>query len=373
MTSGLCTGHRSRRTIAGVTEHLRLLRLAALVTWLLVGLPVLLREPQNVSSFLVWLAAFLLLGGSLAWFRTTRLNFAVQAGCVIVMVRLLCNGYEGTLLVLVAMQLGLAVTRREGLLWIALQSTLMFWAIAVHWSPRAAILITPPYIGFQLLAFFTFEILATLSRKNAELAAIGQMFEGSGRIAERLRISQELHDALCHHLTALSLNLETAAHQTDEPAKTNVRKAQALARLLLGDVREIVNATGKSGIEVEPALHTLIAGVPYPRIHLRVPAGLTVADPERAHVLLRCVQEIITNAIRHSGARNLWIEVVATEDRVEVRARDDGRGASEIRSGHGLSGMRGRLASVGGTLEVRTEPGTGFSLVALLPYSGARA
>lgn len=349
------------------------MRLAALVTWLLVGLPVLLREPQSISNFLGWLAAFLVLGGSLTAFAMTRGNLALQAACVIVMVRLLCNGYEGTLLVLVAMQLGLLVARREGLLWIALQSTLMFWGIAEHWSPRAAMLVTPPYIGFQLLAFFTFQILATLSRTNAELAAMGQMFEGAGRIAERLRISQELHDALGHHLTALSLNLETAAHQSGEPAKTNVRKAQALARLLLGDVREIVSATGKAGIEVEPALRTLIAGVPQPQIHLNVPAGLTVADPERAHVLIRCTQEIITNTIRHSGAANLWIDVVATEERVEVRARDDGRGAAEIRSGHGLSGMRGRLASVGGSLEVRTEPGTGFSIVALLPYSGARA
>ena len=354
-----------------------LLRAAALLTWILVGLPVLLSVPQHVPSFIVWLLAFLILGGSLAALGMTPdrnglpvLHLALQAICVITMVRLLCNGYEGALLVLIAIQLGLLVSRREGLMWIALQSGMMFWAIATHWSPRPAILLTPPYVGFQILAFFTFQILATLERRNAELMAMNEMFAETSRIAERLRISQELHDALGHHLTALSLNLETAAHQTEEPARSNVRKAQSLARLLLGDVREIVHALGsRGGIEVEPALRALTSGVPRPRIHLSVPSGLRVSDPDRAHVVMRCTQEIITNAIRHSGAANLWIEVLEVDGGVEVRARDDGRGADAVRAGQGLDGMRGRLAAVGGSLAIDSRPGLGFAVVAMLPGS----
>src|SRR5205814_679781 len=62
------------------------------------------------------------------------------------------------------------------------------------------------------------------------------------RAEERLRIARDLHDALGHHLTALSLNLEVAAHQTTGEARDNVRTAQSLARLLLGDIRETAHS-----------------------------------------------------------------------------------------------------------------------------------
>lgn len=371
------------------SDHLRLLRLGGLVTWLMVGLPVLLAEPIVPRSFMIWLVAYIVLGvafaanvrGHAVAMPHRLLLLAAQSAAVIVMVRLLCNGWEGTLLVLIAMQLGLIVDRRPGLYWIALQSTLMFWGIATHWSPRSAILLTPPYVGFQLFAFFTFQILAAesrareeLSRANAELRALQQMFAETSRMAERVRISQELHDALGHHLTALSLNLEVAAHQTEDPARENVRKAQSLARLLLADVREIVHALKKSeGVEVDSALRALVSGVPRPIIHLKLPEGLTVSDPERAHVLIRCTQEIVTNAIRHSGADNLWINIFAGENGVEVHARDDGKGSAAVEAGDGLSGMQSRLASIGGSLRVDTAPGVGFAVIALLPYRGAVA
>ena len=97
---------------------------------------------------------------------------------------------------------------------------------------------------------------------------------------------------------------------------------------------------------------------------------LAIDDPTRAHTVLRCVQEIITNAIRHSAAGNLWIELARTDTGVAIRARDDGRGAKEIRPGHGLTGMRERLEQVGGQLEIETQAAKGFRLNAWIPLSG---
>jgi len=92
-----------------------------------------------------------------------------------------------------------------------------------------------------------------------------------------------------------------------------------------------------------------------------------VHDAELAHLLLRCCQEIVTNAAKHAGAENLWLDVLQEDGVVEVRARDDGRGAGEIAAGHGLAGMRERLESAGGRLEVATRPGMGFAVAALVP------
>jgi signal transduction histidine kinase len=89
--------------------------------------------------------------------------------------------------------------------------------------------------------------------------------------------------------------------------------------------------------------------------------------------VLRCVQEIITNAIRHAGANNLWIELSRTGNGIAIRARDDGRGTKELRPGHGLTGMRERLEQVGGRLEIETQTAKGFSVNAWLPLSRGAA
>jgi signal transduction histidine kinase len=103
-----------------------------------------------------------------------------------------------------------------------------------------------------------------------------------------------------------------------------------------------------------------------------VPDDLRLDDPERAHALLRCAQEVLTNAVRHAGARNVWLELAGGPEGLELRARDDGRGAEAVRSGNGLNGMRERLEALGGRLAVESGPGRGFQVTAWLPISPFR-
>ena len=100
---------------------------------------------------------------------------------------------------------------------------------------------------------------------------------------------------------------------------------------------------------------------------------LTLDDPERAHVLLRCTQEIITNAVRHAGARNLWINAGRAATASSSSARDDGHGADTFVAGNGLRGMRERLQQYGGDLKIETRPEAGFCLHLTLPASAAAA
>ena len=98
---------------------------------------------------------------------------------------------------------------------------------------------------------------------------------------------------------------------------------------------------------------------------------MKIYDPERAHALVRCVQEIVTNSVKHAGADNLWIEFVKTDGKLQVRARDDGRGVVSIKEGQGLRGMRERLERLGGRLEIEATPRHGFSLNAFIALPGA--
>jgi signal transduction histidine kinase len=126
--------------------------------------------------------------------------------------------------------------------------------------------------------------------------------------------------------------------------------------------------------EVANALHILVDAVPEPRIHLRMAEDLPISDPLRAQTVLRCVQEIITNAVRHAHAANLWIEVSRSDSGLTITAKDDGRGAREIRPGHGLMGMRERLEAVGGHLEIQSQAARGFQISVWIQLSeGASA
>jgi signal transduction histidine kinase len=372
--------------VSGMSQS-RLIGVIGLVTWLLVALPALLYHVPALfrhEPFIDWrwIVVFLSFGALfvLDLRRPHLLVLALASATALALVLLRCNGYEGALLALVAMQLGTRVGPAMGIGWILGQSALLAAADAITFNTRSTWLLLPPYLALQLVAFFVFNAMAretaaraALAAGNAELRGVGQILADSSRMAERLRIARELHDALGHHLTALSLNLEAALQLTQGAAQGSVATARTLARQLLSDVREIVaESRARDGVNLAGALQALVGSVPRPRIHLDIPAELRTPDPERAHTLLRCAQEMITNAARHSGAENLWICVRCEGEALRIEARDDGRGSDGADGGFGIRGMRERVAQAGGELRVVTQPGRGFEVTALLPLrSGA--
>lgn len=347
------------------------LRWGGLAAWFMVGVPILIHPHEKPAVLLGWTAVWLLFAG-LFWLTSAGRGhlalLGLEAACVMALVLTLCDGFEGALLVLVAMQLASRVDRRTGLVWILAQTVLLCVAITIHWSLRPALMLAPPYLGFQILAFLVFEALDREARINAELRSTRELLAHGSRTAERLRIAGELHDALGHHLVALSLNLEVAARQSEGEAKEQVRIAQSLARLMLTDVSEIVDTLRREeAFDLRRALASMAAEIPRPRVHLVIPDDLAVEDAGLAHLLLRCCQEIATNAAKHAQAENLWLELVREGDSIGVRARDDGRGSERVEDGRGLAGMRQRLEQAGGKLEIATGPGLGFSVAALVP------
>jgi len=365
--------------VTGMSQS-RLIGSIALVTWLLVAIPVLLYHVPDGSLGWRWPVVYLSFGAlfALDLRRPHLLLLASGSAAAIYLVLLRCNGYEGALLALIAMQLGTRMRRPTGIAWILGQTLLLGIASSMAFNPHAARLLLPPYLGLQLVAFFVFDVMArgnlaraALAASNTELRGVAQILADTSRMAERLRISHEMHDALGHHLTALSLNLEAALQLTQGAAHSSVEKAQSVARRLLSDVREIVaESRAGDGINLAEALRMLVGSVPRPQIHLDIPDGLRTPDPERAHTLLRCAQEIVTNAARHSQAANLWISVRCEAGTLRIEARDDGRGSEHADGGFGIRGMRERVAQAGGELRVVTQPGRGFEVTALLPVRG---
>lgn len=198
--------------------------------------------------------------------------------------------------------------------------------------------------------------LRELSAAHVELRGASALLAESSQTQERLRISRELHDVLGHQLTVLSVELEVATHQVEGTGRDHVLRARRLARELLTDVRAVVGTERRRTFDLPAALAEVTGGIPHPRVHLDVAPGLA-PDDEHAATLVRAVQEIATNTIRHSQAENLWVTLRADDDAVRLEAWDDGRGAEPVVPGNGLRGLRERAEALGGELEVEGRPG----------------
>ncbi|TYP89047.1 sensor histidine kinase [Blastococcus xanthinilyticus] len=210
------------------------------------------------------------------------------------------------------------------------------------------------------------EARTDLAVAHAELRAAYTLLEVTSRDAERLRISRDLHDVLGHKLTALVLELEVASHLVSGTGAEHVSGARTIAKDLLGDVRATVGRMRESGRVLEPMLHSLARDVPGLDVSLQVVEAGPV-EGDQAQVVLRCVQEAITNTLRHSGAEQLHVTVVADASGICVETRDDGWGTAVIVPGNGLTGMRERFQALGGSLHVGSSPGHGFTATGRLP------
>ena len=358
--------------------------LGTMATPLVIVVLSLVRHPASLRKdrILLWLSAYAIF--SFVFWLTAKQRqkisrvwppLIVETALVLLMVNSICSGSEGALLVVVAGQLAPVFSLPVSLSWVGGQTLLMGLVIRSHFPLEIALALSVSWLGFQVFTVLisqaaTREAVARndLAKLNAELRATQQLLVDSSQVAERMRIARELHDLVGHHLTGLSLNLEVASHLTDGKAQEHIQTAQSVTKLLLQDVREVVNTLrGDDSFDLGRAIRTLTKDIPKPRIHLDVPEDLGIYDPVRAETILRCVQEIITNAVRHSGAQNLWIESVKTAEGVEVRARDDGRGVKQLRPGNGLTGMRERVEQFGGHLEIESTQSKGFRLRVRIP------
>lgn len=377
-------------------NHIRLLRYAGLFAYVCAGIPLLRVDwalgrldtlDQPTFALLAWVLCYLAFGVTY-WLLTRNLGsrryWAVKLfGLLVLTITAMAvgwysqSGLSALLLVLVSVVLPWLLPLPLGIAWMVLQNfALVPVFTSLGMDAINAFLQASLYLGFSALTFVTSVVARQQAEEreqlrglNSELRATRALLAESSRITERMRIARELHDLVGHHLTALSLNLEVASHLAAAPAEEHVRKAQAVAKQLLGDVREVVSELRQDdALDLTQALRSLTEGVPGLTVRLELPPRFSVEDPRRAQVVLRCVQEIVTNAVRHAGARNLTLRFERTADgELKLEARDDGRGAADVRPGNGLTGMRERLAEFGGRLAIDTARERGFALDAWLP------
>jgi signal transduction histidine kinase len=190
---------------------------------------------------------------------------------------------------------------------------------------------------------------------------------------ERLRIARELHDVVAHNLSLITVQAANAAHvRSPEHAyeALNVisetsRAALTEMRGLLGVLRSDADLAPSPGIGglAELADRASLAGV---RVELDVRGEAEVPEGVGLSVY-RIVQEALTNVVKHAAPASCTVLVDVTPEAIRVDVTDDGPGVRELGVGHGLIGMRERVAVYDGTFSAGPGAGGGFRVAAELP------
>jgi len=367
-----------------VTRHYAWLLAAAITIWFAVGVIIMamgVRSPDP-TTLAIWLLLFALFATALAAAALVRrsrpaqlLLIAIETLAVIGLAAVPHRGDPGPLLAPIALQAALVFGTRPALAWVVAQSVLIWLGRGaylldteswLYWVVNASAQVIA--VGGVHLMRREAEAAQALARSNGELRATQALLAESAAAAERLRISRELHDAWGHDLTALSLQLEYASHVSPQDARASVLEARELTRSLLSKVRDVVGALRRyEGHDIKPVLQALADGAPQLKVHLDIPRAIALQPAETAQTLMRSAQEIITNTLRHAGARNLWLSLEAEEDGVRLISRDDGRGAERLRLGNGLSGLRERFEQQGGQIDFEGACGGGFRVSGWIP------
>ncbi|QVI20995.1 hypothetical protein KHQ06_33875 [Nocardia tengchongensis] len=216
-------------------------------------------------------------------------------------------------------------------------------------------------------------LLAQLSESHARLREYADQAATLAAAAERARVARDIHDTAGHHLAVVAIQLEKAAAFRELDAATADRAladARDSARTALAEVRTAVGAlrAETDGFTLTSALRTLanrLDGSGF-GVHVEID-GAEEPGESAAFALYLAAQEGLTNAVRHSGAATATVRVeqCSAHSLLEISDGGSGFGPGTV-EGHGLRGMRERLALLGGELRVDTGP-HGTRLRARLP------
>ncbi|MCB5166153.1 sensor histidine kinase [Streptomyces bambusae] len=248
--------------------------------------------------------------------------------------------------------------------------------------PAVAALATAVFVHMERQAQAQRDLIDDLIRTRRELAATERR---EGTLAERQRLSMEIHDTLAQGLSSQQMLLQAADRTWDtDPAtaRAHVRTATGIAARGLAEARRLVHDLAPpqldGGAGLAEALKALDAGPEVTvRFHLE---GTPVPLPGRTEsALLRIAQGALANVREHAEARNAALTLSFLGDQVVLDIADDGRGFTAPPSGtpspgapgrgHGLPAVRARVAALGGTLAVESAPGEGTVLSVSIPVT----
>jgi len=359
-----------------------LLQLSALLTWSLVSYISLnkLNVSLELSSEFVWkstaLVSFIILFFSNILSKSVvKFSLALALQIILVWLLIYHDKYQiiPILLVLITTQLPAYFSRMQSLL-IILFINIVYYFILITAQPEQSIFTVLIFLLLQVFGFSTIEITLREQLARENLAAINQeliatrfMLKESTQKQERLRISRDLHDVLGHQLTALTLNLEITSHKVPDEHKNAANDNLRQAKQLLDDVRNVVKEMrSKEQFDLIASTKTLFQQLPKCQFSILAKSTspndseLTINSLTLKNQLFHCLQEGISNALRHGHANSFNLSLNKDNDRITLELQDNGSGivtdVSSVEFGSGLLGMNERLKDFNGSAKLIKTP-----------------
>lgn len=253
-------------------------------------------------------------------------------------------------------------------------------------------------IGVALVTVLAYRALDRESRARQELldrlveaqADLAEEQHRTGALAERTRLSREIHDSVGQGLSSINLLLQAADQAWEsrpEAARDHVRTAAATARDGLDEVRRVVRDLAPadldgdvSGTALPDALRrAALLALPDGRVEVRVDGAPVPVRADLAAALVRTARGALANVREHAAATRVAVTLTFHRDELILDVRDDGRGFDPARvrpqgtRGRGLSGIRERVQALGGTVAVESAAGEGTTLTVHFPLSSLSA
>lgn len=230
-------------------------------------------------------------------------------------------------------------------------------------------------------------LVASLTRAQDEMAGLQDELalaqRESGAIAERTRISRDIHDTIAQALSSIRLLAHAGRGRTQDPeAERTLAQVESLAGHSLTDVRRIVAALAPAELEDDALASALRRMLERARdevglqVELHVDETLPILPTEVEVALLRTAQSALANVRLHAAATRVVASLIDADETVRLDIIDDGSGfdpAAWERSGraasssYGLRFMRARLRELGGGLDIESAPGEGTAISVHLP------
>jgi two-component system sensor histidine kinase DesK len=278
------------------------------------------------------------------------------------------NAGAAILLVYAAALAGSFRPRREALGWFVGLTALgvLFTALSAIPLPFRFFAFGPALVLIWVIGLICLD--ATAERRAATFRHA--QVEHLATVAERERIARDLHDLLGQTLTGIVVRAQLAQRLAAADPAAGIAEMAAVeqaARAALSEVRATVSGWRHIEIDAELAAATDALGAAGVELSVVRDPGL-VLTPSAETALGLALREAITNVVRHSRATRCTVHLTGTGEQVMLRVTDDGVGGGTP-DGNGLSGMRERIAALGG--EVHRAGHHGTSLLVSVPAAVA--
>ncbi|MEU0520741.1 sensor histidine kinase [Streptosporangium sp. NPDC006007] len=363
-------------------------------------LPVLLDAPDGRLGGPGGAALVLLATGSLTVVLRRRRPFLMLSLAGLGCVTLAALGQSGTLLWPAVLVLVYTAAARRGL---ALSLCGLVWSFTCHvvsasltgalgdWSTHllvAVVTMTLWIVGRS--ARLRRAYLAELRDRAERVESAREADTRAARAEERSRIARELHDVVAHHVSVMTVQASAARRvlsTNPDGAGEALSAIEEMGRTAMAEMRNLVGVLRTDAAPAERNPQPGVGEIPALVAQMRE-AGLSTQlwiEGERSPLppgvdlaAYRLVQEALTNSLRHAGPRaRARVTVRHEAGQLAVRVEDDGRGAGAApvaggRAGHGLVGIRERVALYGGVLRIGPRPEGGFEVHARFPLKDVR-